>query len=72
MWNAGSKPYISEEWELQFIVLSIQFLPKHHIAIVIAEVLKEILRSQKQVSLTIDNGANVVATANILNWIRIS
>ena len=85
MWSSvSSKPYISytihfinKEWKLQSIALSIDFLPVDHTAIVIAEVLEEILQewnlnSQKQVSLTTDSGADVVAAANLLNWIRIS
>ena len=61
---------------MQSIALSIHFLPDHT-AIVIAEVLEEILQewnlnSEKQMSLTTDSGANVVAAANLLNCIRIS
>lgn len=53
------------------------FLPEDHTAPSISEALEEILQewnldSQKQVSLTTDSGANVVAAANLLNWKWIS
>ena len=85
MWSSvGSKPYVSytvhfidKEWQLRSLALSMHFLPEDHTAPIISEALKEILQewnldSQKQVSLTTDSGANIVAAANLLNWIRIS
>ena len=62
---------------MQSVALSMHFLTEDYTAIVIAEVLKEILQewnlnSQKQVSLTTDSGVNVVAAVNFLNWTRIS
>ena len=61
---------------MRSIALSIHFLPEDHTGIVITEALEEIqqewnLNSQKQVSSTTDSDANVVAAANLLNWIRI-
>jgi len=85
MWSSiGSKPYISftvhfidEGWNISSLALSVHFLPEDHTAAIIGEALKETLAewhldSKVQVALTTDSGANVVAAANLLDWVRIS
>ena len=85
MWSSiGSKPYMSftihfidEKWNMISLALSVHFLPEDHTAAIIGEALKETLAewqldSKVQVALTTDSGANVVAAANLLQWVRIS
>ncbi len=69
--------YISKEWDLESIALSISFLPDDHTAAVISEPLEENLKEWelsplKQVCLTTNSGANMVAAAKNLGWTRIS
>ena len=85
MWSSiGLKPYISytlhyidQDWQIQSLSLSTNFLPEDHTGHVIAEALEATLEewelsSNQQVCLTTDSGSNVIAATNILNWTRIS
>ena len=60
--------YITQEWDLESIALSISFLPDDHTAAVISDALEETLKEWelsplKQVCLTTDSCANMVAAA---------
>ena len=53
------------------------FLPSDHTATNIADALKDIqqtwkLSEEEQMSITTDNRANMISTANILEWQRLS
>jgi len=59
-----------------WLCLCTSYVPKDHTAAIIGEALKETLAewhldSKVQVALTTDSGANVVAAANLLDWVGI-
>lgn len=69
--------YINEDWKLESIALSCSFIHEDHTAENISDALVETLTewklsSDKQICLTTDSGANVVAAARILGWKRMS
>ena len=85
LWSSiGMKPYMSfticfidENWKMQSLLLSTQFLPEDHTAAVIADALQGnldewSLRESNLVCLTTDSGANIKAAARKLNWTQIS
>ena len=86
MWSstAGLMPYMSytvhfinEDWELESLSLGTHFLPEDHTAPILAEAMQSTLvewklQSSQQSCLTTDNGANIVAAARDLFWVRIS
>ena len=68
--------FIDEKWNMISLALSVHFLPEGHTAAIIGEALKETLAewqldSKVQVALTTDSGANVVAAADLSQWVRI-
>ena len=85
LWSSvGLTPYlgytihfINEDWKLESIALSCSFMPEDHTAVNIADAMVETLTewnlsSDKQVCLTSDSAANVVAAARSLEWNRLS
>ena len=84
MWSSrGLFPYMSftvhyldREWSFQSRCLETFFLPADHTAINIAEALTDIRQSwslmdKDQVSITTDNGANMISAASTLGWQRL-
>ena len=82
MWSSiGLIPYFSytihfvdDEWNIQSLSLGTHFLPADHTAEILAEAMESTLREwelkpSQQVSLTTDNGSNIVAAAARLSWI---
>ena len=85
LWSSiGLKPYlgytlhyVDKEWNLRSLSLSTSFLPEDHTGDVLAEAFTETLEEwnlcpTKQVCMTTDSGANIVAAARILKWTQIS
>ena len=68
--------YLDREWSFQSRCLETFFLPADHTAINIAEALTDIRQSwslmdKDQVSITTDNGANMISAASTLGWQRL-
>ena len=69
--------YLDREWSFQSRCLETFFLPVDHTAINLAEALADVRQSwnlmeKDQVSITTDNGANMISAANTLRWLRLS
>ena len=69
--------YIDEEWTQRSLCLQTMFMPQDHTGENIAEALSEALQQWKLpqcnlVSITTDNGTNVIAAMDILGWKRLS
>ena len=69
--------YIDANWNLQSVSLGTQYLPEDHTSPVLAEAMESTLqqwqlKAAQQVSLTTDNGANIVSAARSLKWVRVS
>ena len=81
--NKGLLPYISytihwldDEWDYKTRCLETFYLPSDHTATNIADALKDIQQTLKlpeegQMSITTDNGANMICAVNILEWQRL-
>ena len=66
--------FVDDEWKIQSLSLGTHFLPADHTAEILAEAMESTLREwelkpSQQVSLTTDNGSNIVAAAARLSWI---
>ena len=85
MWSSvGMQPYMSyttnyidSDWQLQNKCLQTQFLPEDHTGINLAEAMEAALSlwdldAANQICLTTDNGSNIVSSAGILDWSRLS
>ena len=84
LWSSkGLLPYISytihwldDEWNYKTRYLETFYLPSDHTATNIADALKDIQHTLKlpeegQMSITTDNGANMISAVNILEWQRL-
>ena len=66
--------YIDSNSKLQNECLQTKFLPEYHTEIHLADAMVRLwnLDAANQISLTTDNGSNIVNAAGILHWSRLS
>ncbi len=68
--------FLTKDFELKIRCLGVVYFPESHTSENIAHGLRDVLASwnlqeENQVSITTDNGANVVKATELNNWVRL-